>query len=105
MFLNKHALSSRVTCDVDQLLRCSPDRSEARNCRVNGLTKVLSNLFNIFNFVMTHEGNFLFRSKVAVTTTAVLLAVVLGYLDYLTGREWAISAFYLVPISLVAWIA
>ena len=54
---------------------------------------------------MTHEGNFSFRSKVAATTTAVVLAIVLGCLDYFTGREWAISAFYLVPISLVAWIA
>ena len=54
---------------------------------------------------MTREGNFSFRSKVAATTTAVVLAIVLGCLDYFTGREWAISAFYLVPISLVAWIA
>jgi len=52
-----------------------------------------------------HGGKFLFRSKVAATAAAVVLTVALGYLDYFTGREWAISAFYLVPISLAAWVA
>jgi Protein of unknown function (DUF3631) len=30
----------------------------------------------------------------------VTLAILLGVVDYLTGREWAISALYLVPTSL-----
>jgi signal transduction histidine kinase len=33
------------------------------------------------------------------------LAVVLGLVDYLTGREWAISALYLVPTCFAAWVA
>jgi len=52
-----------------------------------------------------HGGKILFRSKVAATAAAVVLTVALGYVDYFTGRDWAISAFYLVPISLAAWVA
>jgi signal transduction histidine kinase len=33
------------------------------------------------------------------------MAIVLGIVDYLTGREWAISAFYLLPTCLTAWVA
>jgi signal transduction histidine kinase len=44
-------------------------------------------------------------SKVAATAAALILAIVIGLLDYLTGREWAISAFYLLPICLAGWVA
>jgi hypothetical protein len=33
------------------------------------------------------------QSKVWATVAAVALAMVLGALDYFTGRDWAISAF------------
>jgi signal transduction histidine kinase len=36
---------------------------------------------------------------------AVALTIALGAVDYLTGREWAISAFYLLPTCLAAWVA
>jgi signal transduction histidine kinase len=42
---------------------------------------------------------------VVATLAAVTLAIVLGLVDYLTGREWAISAFYLLPTCLTAWVA
>jgi signal transduction histidine kinase len=45
------------------------------------------------------------RSKVVATAAAVTLAIVLGLVDYLTGREWAISAFYLLPTCLAGWMA
>jgi len=45
------------------------------------------------------------QSKVLATVVAVALAMVLGALDYLTGREWAISAFYLLPTCVAAWLA
>jgi hypothetical protein len=45
------------------------------------------------------------RSKVVATAAAVTLATVLGLVDYLTGREWAISAFYLLPTCLAGWMA
>lgn len=45
------------------------------------------------------------QSKVLATVVAVALAVVLGALDYLTGREWAMSAFYLLPTCVAAWMA
>jgi hypothetical protein len=54
---------------------------------------------------MKHAGEFSFRSKVAATTAAVVLIIALGYLDYVTGRELAISAFYLLPTLLAAWVA
>src|ERR1043166_4501209 len=34
---------------------------------------------------------------------AIALAIFLGVLDYLTGREWAISALYLLPTCIAAW--
>lgn len=34
---------------------------------------------------------------------AIMLAIILGVLDYVTGREWAISAFYLLPTCIAAW--
>jgi hypothetical protein len=43
--------------------------------------------------------------KAVATAAAVMLAIVLGLIDYLTGREWAISAFYLLPTCLAGWIA
>jgi signal transduction histidine kinase len=43
------------------------------------------------------------RSKVLAMVVAIALAIVLGVLDYLTGREWAISAFYLLPTCIAAW--
>ncbi len=45
------------------------------------------------------------QSKVLATVAAVALAMVLGALDYLTGREWAMSAFYLLPTCVAAWMA
>ena len=39
------------------------------------------------------------------TAAAVTLAIVFGLVDYLTGREWAISAFYLLPVCIAGWVA
>ena len=44
-------------------------------------------------------------SKILATVAAIALAIVLGVVDYLTGREWAISAFYLLPTCIAAWVA
>jgi hypothetical protein len=54
---------------------------------------------------MKPGGEFSSRSKIAATIAAVVLAFALGYVDYVTGRDLAISAFYLLPISLAAWVA
>src|SRR2546427_9158338 len=48
-------------------------------------------------FQVNPRGEFCARSKVAATAAAVTLAIALGLVDYLTGREWAISALYLLP--------
>jgi class 3 adenylate cyclase len=45
------------------------------------------------------------QSKILATVVAIALAIVLGLVDYLTGREWAISAFYLLPTCVAAWVA
>jgi len=54
---------------------------------------------------MKHGEVFSSRWKGGAIITAIALAIALGLVDYVTGREWAISAFYLLPISLAAWMA
>jgi signal transduction histidine kinase len=54
---------------------------------------------------VNRTGEFWTRSKVVATAAAVTLAIVFGLVDYLTGREWAISAFYLVPVCIAGWVA
>jgi len=49
--------------------------------------------------------DFSLRRKIVATAGAVALTIALGAVDYLTGREWAISAFYLLPTGLAAWVA
>jgi len=44
-------------------------------------------------------------SKVLATLAAVVLTIGLGLVDYVTGREWAISALYLLPTCLTGWVA
>ncbi len=56
-------------------------------------------------FDVTAVGKGSVLSKVLATLAAVALAIVLGIVDYLTGREWAISAFYLLPTCLAGWVA
>ena len=54
---------------------------------------------------MTAVGERSVLSKILATLTAVALAIALGAVDYLTGREWAISALYLLPTCLAGWVA
>ena len=54
---------------------------------------------------MKGSRDFSFRSKLAATLAAVALAIALGVVDYLTGRELVISAFYLLPTWLATWVA
>lgn len=54
---------------------------------------------------MKGKGESCVRSKVVATLAAVTLAIILGLIDYLTGREWAISPFYLLPTCLAGWTA
>jgi signal transduction histidine kinase len=44
------------------------------------------------------------NSKVLAALAAVVLTIGLGVVDYITGREWAVSAFYLLPTCLAAWV-
>ncbi|MGO9584640.1 MAG: ATP-binding protein [Limisphaerales bacterium] len=43
------------------------------------------------------------RSRIVLITTALLIAAVIGLVDYLTGFETSFSVFYLLPIGLAAW--
>jgi len=54
---------------------------------------------------MKGSRDFSFRSRLAATVGAVALAIALGVVDYLTGRELVISAFYLLPTWLATWVA
>jgi diguanylate cyclase (GGDEF)-like protein len=49
--------------------------------------------------------NFLERQPPDVTIcTSVILLVIIGYFDYITGVEFSFSIFYLLPIMLVTWL-
>src|SRR5215813_758884 len=71
------------------------------NKPANWFVKILQYCF----FEVNHIGEHSVRSKVLVMVAAIALAIVLGVLDYVTGREWAISAFYLLPTCIAAWVA
>jgi signal transduction histidine kinase len=43
--------------------------------------------------------------KPVVVVLALVLLWLIGFLDYVTGHDFAMSAFYLVPICCVAWAA
>src|SRR5438876_217080 len=39
----------------------------------------------------------------AIIFSAVVLVLLIGFVDFLTGPEISLSIFYLVPVSLVTW--
>lgn len=43
------------------------------------------------------------QSKAAVAVTAVVLTLLVGYVDYATGTGISMSAYYLLPLALAAW--
>ncbi len=43
------------------------------------------------------------RSSSHILLVAVVVTMLIGYVDYLTGFELRIDVFYLIPISIVAW--
>lgn len=45
------------------------------------------------------------QSKLYLTILGLALVGLFGIIDYLTGPELAFSIFYLIPISLIAWLA
>ena len=44
------------------------------------------------------------QSKLVITIAGLILVVLLGVLDYVTGPQISFSIFYLLPISLVTWL-
>jgi len=48
---------------------------------------------------------FLSPPKPAVVVLALLVTLCIGVLDYVTGRDFALSAFYLIPICWAGWRA
>ena len=46
---------------------------------------------------------FVKRNKSAALYVALLMVVLLGYLDYATGFEISLSFLYLIPIALATW--
>lgn len=45
------------------------------------------------------------RSPPAVVIIGIILALIVGMLDLLTGTAWSFGIFYLLPICLTAWLA
>src|SRR5258708_26849524 len=44
-------------------------------------------------------------SRMSLTIACLVLAGLIGYVDYLTGYEHSMLLFYFLPISLAAWFA
>jgi signal transduction histidine kinase len=47
----------------------------------------------------------LLAPKAAVVVLALALMILIGAFDYITGRDFALSAFYLIPICWASWVA
>ena len=45
------------------------------------------------------------QNKVLLVSTGFVLVGLIGFVDYLTGYEYAFSIFYVLPISLITWLA
>jgi class 3 adenylate cyclase len=101
MFLKNHGLSS---CAVSGR-RAFVARVDLNFAEVNGSAKRFVEVVRAFWFPMKGGGEFSLRSRLAATVAALFLAIALGVVDYLTGRELVISAFYLLPTLLAAWVA
>jgi signal transduction histidine kinase len=61
----------------------------------------------VFEKALTNLRNFhrLKISRSVVAIACIVLAVLIGYVDYLTGYEHSMLLFYFVPIALAAWAA
>ena len=62
---------------------------------------------SVFDIVIANLRNF-YRLKISRTSLALLcliLAAIIGYIDYVTGYEHSMLLFYFLPISLAAWCA
>src|SRR5262245_18321686 len=79
--------------------RCSLERKRKVNKPASRFVKIV--LYCVFEVSRIEERSV--QSKVLAALVAIALATVIGALDYLTGREWAISAFYLLPTCIAAW--
>jgi signal transduction histidine kinase len=54
--------------------------------------------------LFTYVNGYLSRqSKIVLITSALVLVLLIGFADYITGTELKITIFYLLPISLVSW--
>ncbi len=45
------------------------------------------------------------KSRLCQMSVGLVLTALVGLLDYLTGPELAFSIFYLIPVSMIAWLA
>jgi hypothetical protein len=45
------------------------------------------------------------QNRTAITTAGLVVVVILGVIDFVTGSEISFSIFYLAPITLVTWLA
>src|SRR5438874_7106309 len=60
------------------------------------LNRAIGNLRNFYRLKI---------SRKALTIACLVLAGLIGYVDYLTGYEHSMLLFYFLPISLAAWFA
>src|SRR4030095_16812831 len=60
---------------------------------------------SVLDIVIANLRNF-YRLKISRTSLAIvclILAAIIGYIDYVTGYEHSMLLFYFLPISLAAW--
>ena len=60
---------------------------------------------SVFHIAIANLRNF-YRLKISRTSLAIvclILAAIIGYIDYVTGYEHSMLLFYFLPISLAAW--
>jgi signal transduction histidine kinase len=53
---------------------------------------------------MKNIRSFIAHTETGITVAGLILVVLLGVLDYITGPQISFSVFYLLPISLVTWL-
>ena len=54
---------------------------------------------------MSASNGFKNNFRASIVAICFALALAIGVIRYLTGPEWALSAFYLFPIIMVTWKA
>jgi signal transduction histidine kinase len=93
----------RTTTDAWVSLSAS-QRLPGKGHRTSQAT-VLSHILQTYFLMNRPMQRVLSLPKPAVVVLALALMALIGSFDHITGRDFALSAFYLIPICWVSWVA